>query len=49
MKIINWDLIANPLNWLTVILMLLLASFVVDLLAQFLATNFRGVLSDENA
>jgi hypothetical protein len=49
MKIINWELIANPLNWLTVVLMLLLASFVVDLVAQFLSTNFRGVVNDENA
>jgi hypothetical protein len=29
---INWDLIKNPLNWLTVILMLAFAGFALHLL-----------------
>ncbi len=31
MNIINWDIIRHPLNWLTIILMVMIAGFVVDI------------------
>ena len=34
-NLINFDLISNPLNWITVALMLLIALFVVDSIVQF--------------
>ena len=36
---INWGLIRNPLNWLTVILMMTLAGFVVDAIARWNTTR----------
>lgn len=32
-KLINWDLLANPLNWVVVALMLAIATFGIALLA----------------
>jgi hypothetical protein len=49
MKIINWDLALNPMNWLTVILMLIIASVAVDILAQFFASRGIGATDNENA
>lgn len=28
---LNWDIIKNPLNWVIVLLMILIAGFVVDI------------------
>jgi hypothetical protein len=33
-KLINWDLIANPLNWVIVALMLAIATFGIALVAS---------------
>lgn len=36
---INWGIIRNPLNWLTVILMLTIVSFLADALLRRIDTN----------
>lgn len=40
---INWDLISHPLNWLTVLLMVVIAAFAVEIAA----TAFTGEQTTE--
>jgi hypothetical protein len=35
--LINWPLIKNPINWITIILMLIIGGFVIDILLTWLA------------
>lgn len=32
-RIVNWDLVANPLNWITVFLMLTIAGIAIHIIA----------------
>ena len=46
-RFVNLPLLANPLNWLTVLLMLLIAGYAATLLAPSLAPSLSD--SDDNA
>jgi hypothetical protein len=36
---LNWAIIKHPLNWAIVLLMLVIAGFIVDILAQYHAAK----------
>lgn len=39
-KVINWDLLKHPLNWLTVILMVMIAGAAFHFLQQHIKMQF---------
>lgn len=34
MSLINWEIARNPLNWITVLVMVIIAGFAFDLIAR---------------
>jgi hypothetical protein len=38
-RLINWPLLKNPVNWIIVILMLVIAGFAIDLLLTWLSVD----------
>lgn len=50
MKLLNWELIANPLNWVIVVLMVLIAGTAVHLVTNhFVLANAGGPSNAANA